>query len=452
MATVNFFLDTRKTEEGFGIIKLRVTHNREQRDYSTKIKVSKPIFDKLKKQGIELDGRVKDYELINFHNLLFAPIDNKFIFADGFILRAKNIIKHLGTNFNFDSFKEKFDNYGRDTLLIDDKTDLIKALNNKCELLKSKGQLSHGTNFGLVAKSLTRFVEYLQINDPNRLKPKKDFILRFKHVDSEFLTDWSFFMRKHGKVSQKKHNGSPIGTTGASETTIGIYSRTLRVIFNDAIEAKIVDPDTYPFGEKRFSPPIGRNIKKALSTEQIDAIKDYIPSPNSLEQRSHDLWLFSYFGNGMNFTDILHLKWKNISENTITFQRKKTIKNSTDITVRINDSMKSVLTRWATERRNDNDFVFPFLNGLQSIEKQTAMIHQIIKVTNQHMNQIGSKLGIKGKINTYEARHSFATRLMRSNAPLVMIKEKLGHKKISTTESYLGSFEKEVEEQYLNLL
>lgn len=33
-----------------------------------------------------------------------------------------------------------------------------------------------------------------------------------------------------------------------------------------------------------------------------------------------------------------------------------------------------------------------------------------------------------------------------------MIKEKLGHKKISTTESYLGSFEKEIEDKYLDKL
>ena len=452
MATVNFFLDTRKTDIGFGIIKLRITHNREQKDYSTKIKISTSTFEKLRKQGNELDGRIKDAEIINFHNLLFASKDDRKIFTDGFILRAKTIINQLGSNFNFDTFKNEFDNYGKGNIIVDEKTDLIKALNDKCESLKAKGQLSHGINFGLVAKSLTRFVDYLKVQDPNRLKPKKNFVLRFNHVDSEFLTDWSFFMREYGKVSQKKVNGVPIGATGATETTIGIYSRTLRVIFNDAIEAKIIDADSYPFGSKRFSPPVGRNIKKALTTNQIDAIKAYTPEPNTLEQRSHDLWLFSYFGNGMNFTDILHLKWQDVTESTILFQRQKTIKNNSEISVRINDTMRAILSRWATERKNDNDFVFPFLNGLNTLEKRTAEVHQIIKVTNQYMNEIGAKLDIKEKLNTYVARHSFATRLMRSNAPLAMIKEKLGHKKIATTESYLGSFEKEVEDKYLDEL
>ena len=134
------------------------------------------------------------------------------------------------------------------------------------------------------------------------------------------------------------------------------------------------------------------------------------------------------------------------------FQRQKTIKSNTDISVRINDAMKGVLDRWANKEKNDKDFVFPFLVGIQSLEKRKAEVHQIIKVTNHYMNEIGKKLEIKEKINTYVARHSFATRMMRSNAPLALIKEKLGHKKIATTESYLGSFEKEIEDKYLDEL
>lgn len=73
----------------------------------------------------------------------------------------------------------------------DVKTDLIKTLHTKCEALKAKGKITHGTNFGLVAKSLIRFVEYLQKEELNRLKPMKNFVLRFNHVHSTFLTDWS---------------------------------------------------------------------------------------------------------------------------------------------------------------------------------------------------------------------------------------------------------------------
>ncbi|RYU94339.1 tyrosine-type recombinase/integrase [Emticicia agri] len=450
MATVNHFLDTRKTDNGFGIIKLRVTHNREQKDYSTKLKIPTTLYDKIKKQGSEIDGRVKDLDLINYHNLLYGTKNNNTIYSDGFIVRAKSIIKKLGNNFNFDTFKHELDNYGKDIILVDERTDILKALIRKSDNLKSRGQITHGTNFGLVAKSFSRFVEYLQNVDPFRLKPKKNFILRFEHIDSDFLNDWSLWMKKYGKSSQKKDGLA----TPASETTIGIYSRTLKIIFNDAIASKIIDKEIYPFGKNEFIPPAGKNIKKALSKSDIDSIKIYQSENGTLEQRSLDLWLFSYFGNGMNFTDILHLKWSNISDNkkVIVFQRQKTKGNPTIISIKINERMWDIINRWGNERKDIDSYIFPMLNDKLSIIERKAIVHQTVKLTNKYMNKIGEKMGIKSDLNTYHARHSFATQMMRNNAPLQMIKEKLGHKRLSTTESYLGSFEEEAENEYIDKL
>ena len=455
MATVTHFLDTRKSIDENGIIKLRITHNRVQRDYSTKIKISPKDYSTLKKWGAERDGRKKEKDLIHFHNLLYASKDvNNNIYEDGFVVRAKTIIKQLGVNFSFDKFKAMYDAYGVD---VEIKTDVISFLNKKCEMLRAKGQISHGNNFGLVAKSLTRFVDYLKQEYPEKLtgyRRNKEFTLEFKHVTSTFLQDWQDWLLVEGKTP-KKATGTP---TGATETTVGIYSRTLRVVFNDAISENIIEVDKYPFGKRGFVIPVGANVKKALSNNQLESIKAYKPEPFTIEERSHDLWLFSYFGNGMNFNDILHLKWENIKETGIYFERRKTMKknksksNDAYIHVRINERMKDIIERLGVKSTNMNDFVFPFLKASDTSERKKAIVHQVIKVTNLHMNKIAEKLGIKEKLNTYEARHSFASRLMRSNAPLMMISQKLGHAKVSTTESYLGSFEKETEDAYLDTL
>ena len=64
------------------------------------------------------------------------------------------------------------------------------------------------------------------------------------------------------------------------------------------------------------------------------------------------------------------------------------------------------------------------------------------------MKRIGEKLELDLKLTTYSARHSFATVLKRSGAPVEFISESLGHKDLRTTENYLDSFEDEVKEQY----
>lgn len=452
MATVNIYLDSRKSIDGKGVLKILVSHNRTPRLYTTQITMLKTDYNKLKAYGSELDRRVKDLDLINLHNLLYAEKDNKKIFVDGYVLRAKKIIKQLGVNFNFDTFKDLFDNYDIEKVVI--KQDVISFLENKCITLKEKGQISHGIVFGLVGKSLSRFVQYLKEEYPNKLtgyKKNKPYTLEFSHITSDFLNDWQDWLLIEGKASQKE-NGTP---TGATITTVGIYSRTLRVAFNEAITQNLIDKSLYPFGRDGFTIPKGRNIKKALSNAQLESIKNYQPEPFSTEQRSHDLWLFSYFGNGMNFEDMLRLTWGNIRETGIYFERNKTKGKSNEdatIHVRINDTMRGVLERQATKRRKDTDLVFPFLNLKDTPERQKATIHQVIKVNNVWMNRIGEKLGIEEKLNTYEARHSFATKLMRSNAPLMMISQKLGHAQISTTENYLGSFEKETEDTFLDML
>lgn len=50
-----------------------------------------------------------------------------------------------------------------------------------------------------------------------------------------------------------------------SKTTIGIYIRSLRAIFNEAAENKIIKKEKcYPFGKRRYQIPTSRNVKNHL--------------------------------------------------------------------------------------------------------------------------------------------------------------------------------------------
>ncbi len=442
MATVNYFLDTRKSESGYGIIKLRIAHDRVQRDYSTKLKVEEKIFEKLKKSGDTLDGRIKEPLLVELHDFLYGHKDDQKIFKDGFLVKAKKVIQELGDNFSFDVFREKYENYGKQKDL-EFETDIIHALNSKAKELKDNGQISHGGTYFLAAKSLSRYAN---------VDKRKSSVIHFVEITPSFLNGWVNHMRKFGKGSKKLKNGVPEHYMPATDTTIAIYSRVIRSICLEAVEKGIVPRESYPFGAKKFSIPESANVKKALSDEHLELLKNYKPETLTLKERSHDLWLFSYFGSGMNFTDILNLKWKNMKEGDLSFIRQKTKRKPVIINVKINKFMFEVIERHCNPNKGNNNYIFPFLEGVADVARKKAITNQVIKVTNDYMNQIGSELGIDAKINSYEARHSFATKMMRMEAPLKMIQEKLGHKKLSTTEQYLGSFSKDVENDFLDKL
>ena len=94
---------------------------------------------------------------------------------------------------------------------------------------------------------------------------------------------------------------------GNSITTIGIYLRALRAIYNNAIVEVEVNAELYPFGKRRYQIPSGRNLKNALTLAEIDKIFSYEPA-TEYEGRARDLWVFSHLCNGINVKDIALLK------------------------------------------------------------------------------------------------------------------------------------------------
>jgi integrase len=241
-----------------------------------------------------------------------------------------------------------------------------------------------------------------------------------------------------------------------SKTTVGIYLRPLRAIFNEAHEAGIIKKERhYPFGKRKYRIPSSRNIKKALDLSDIQKIFDYkCDCPN--EEMARDYWLFSYFGNGMNPKDIANLRYKNIDGDYLTFERAKT-ENSLrgdpkPITVYLTDDMREIIEKWGSKTTGPNDYLFPVLeHGLTPL-RQYELVQNFVGFINERMRRILKNIGIHKKATTYVARHTFSTVLKRSGASTEFIQEALGHTDLKTTENYLDSFDKETKKEYAKRL
>ena len=89
-----------------------------------------------------------------------------------------------------------------------------------------------------------------------------------------------------------------------SLTTVGIYLRNVRAIFNQAIKDGFIDKKFYPFND--YIIPSEESRKKALNLSHMAKLKAYSPLPN--EEFYIGLWWFSFYGSGMNLKNILGLK------------------------------------------------------------------------------------------------------------------------------------------------
>jgi len=240
---------------------------------------------------------------------------------------------------------------------------------------------------------------------------------------------------------------------GKSYTTIGMYIRGLRTVFNEAIKSGIIRASLYPFGKEKYDIPFGEGRKLALTLQQI---KEVISFSDGLEATEHyrDLWFFSYLCNGINIIDLLKLKFENIENGELSFYRTKTIntsKKKTKIQVIITPEMKQIITKWGNKEKNSNNYVFPFLKGNETPEDLKRITADVTKRINHKMAYISKELNLP-HISTYTASYSFASVLKRSGANIAYISDSLGHNDLKTTENYLASFEREEREKNARLL
>jgi len=223
--------------------------------------------------------------------------------------------------------------------------------------------------------------------------------------------------------------------------TIGMYIRGIRAIVNAAKEKGILKDSDYPFGKNKYEIPTGEGRKLALTVQQIGTIMNYTDG-NPVTEKYRDLWVFSYLGNGMNFTDMLRLKYSDIIDGDIVWFRQKTLhtnRHKKPIQAYLTPEMQAIINRWGVVATGDN-YIFPYLTDEMDPKRQMQVVADIVRRVNRKMKYIGVQTKT-GTISTYTARHSFATVLKRSGANVAFISESLGHSDLKTTENYLASFE-----------
>lgn len=240
-------------------------------------------------------------------------------------------------------------------------------------------------------------------------------------------------------------------SAGHSVNTVGIYLRSLRVALNIAKEKGFLSLDDYPFGNKRYVIRAKRTKKKALPPDIKDKILNFKPTTEA-QQKAWDYTMFSFFANGMNFTDMAYLTREQIKENEFTFIRRKirnTVQEQKEIVVVLSPMLKDILRR---RTKVGSYYIFGVITPDMDAEQQKSKIRDWISNTNRRMNGIVKAIGYEGKITTYYWRHTFTTMLLNSGIPITKVKDSLGHTRITTTEVYAEDLDIDTSKTFHNIL
>lgn len=299
-----------------------------------------------------------------------------------------------------------------------------KYLETIIKTLISENKIGNATHYQSLLNSLHKFTKLAQI--------------LFVDIDVIFLNRYEAHLRKKGNRGN----------------TINIKMRTLRATYNKAIKDNLIKAEYYPFNDYNVAKLKENTLKRAISKENILKIIDF--DVNSISKRpwsslqlSKDLFLFSYFGRGINMIDMAYLKKENIINDRIIYERHKTKKL---INFQLQPLAIEIIKKY---EKCDDKYLFPILDEVVniSLEQQYRRVKKVTYVANKNLKKIGEALNIPTNLTTYVARHSYATVLKRSGVSTSIISESLGHSSEKITQIYLDSFENsQIDEAMKNLL
>jgi integrase len=366
-------------KEGECAISICVTYQRQKKYYPAGIDLTAKSFDRIMTAKRRSEADKATY--------------NKIHAAES---KASNIAEKLHP-FTFERFEK---------LYVENREaagTLAAAFDNYIAELRSQDRISTAVFYTCSKVSIENFKERMLLS----------------HVTVKFIKEYETWMTGRGR----------------STTSIGMYLRALRAIIKRAIKDDDFD-QPYPFAN--YEIPTGAGNKRWLSDDDIYRLYNY----TGVFQRAKDFWFFSFFGCGMNFKDIVNLKYSNIDldKNVVSYYRSKTIwtkKKKEKIQIDYTEDMKRIVEEYGTGKDGEN-FVFPILQKGITPEREMQLKDQFIHVINNDLKEIAKELKIK-PFSTYSCRHSWATVQQNEGLNVGAISKMLGHANSSTTAAYLGS-------------
>lgn len=406
---ISIFLDTRR--------------GKENKTYPLKLRVYNKFNKKVKLYSLNIDLTEEEYKSV------WLNPTNKSLRGKNKELRLKlqaietraNEEAEQMTVFDFAKFETKLFRKSSDKNSV--KYHFEKAIIEKLK----ENNLGTAESYKYAFKSLGEF----------SLKQKKRTIekLTFDAITVNWLNEYERFMLNKNK----------------SITTISIYTRTLRAVFNNAIRESDISEDIYPFGtrkEGKYQISKTKKVKKALNSEQLKTLFN-AEVISEQEQLAKDFWFFSYACNGINFKDIALLKCSDIRNDSFTYFRAKTFGKSvekTPITVYLNDFSKSVIEKYGST--NKNGYVFTIIQLKEDSTEQFKKVKNFTRLVNDYIKRIAMRCELPNDISTYWARHSFASNSIRKGVSMEFISEALNHSNLSVTKNYFAGFEDEAKKEF----
>ncbi len=236
---------------------------------------------------------------------------------------------------------------------------------------------------------------------------------------------------------------------GSSRNTIAMSMKFISKILGDIYRQYELDETANPFRKIKFH--FEPSSRQYLLAEEVAAIRDLPLKAGGVLDQARDIFIFECYS-GLRISDILTLRWENITADGISVRMRKTGKV---ISVPLQRNVQEILARRARLRDGygnvsrckgpdcgvcgSGGIVFGYLkfdSANPGSKELTKAIGAATASINRSLKTITAMAGLSKPISTHIGRHSFATMLLTSGIDLPVIQELMGHHDVKVTQIY----------------
>lgn len=247
----------------------------------------------------------------------------------------------------------------------------------------------------------------------------------------------------------KQYENFLLNNIGNNRNTTTVNMKALAKLVRDIYKNYDLDETSNPFRKIKFKRE--QTDRVYLEVEEVQKILKLRFKRHSPLYDAREIFLFECF-TGIRISDILTLKWKNVTDEEITICMRKTDKQ---LSIPQQKVVKSILNSRRLILENNGEhlfrekYVFNILKvDIEKVSAEVALnaISSATAVINKRLKRIAEKAGIMKNLSTHVARHSFATMLLTNDIGLSVIRDLLGHGDVRVTQTYAKVISKKKEE------
>ena len=235
----------------------------------------------------------------------------------------------------------------------------------------------------------------------SRLSQYRTLNIRLDEIDLAFLRDFELFLRRIGNANN------------SIATKFAIF----KAAYNKALAEEQFVMKSNPFSKFKVGSLWTKTRKRAITKEDVQKLMELKIEPShQTEYRdfARDVFLFSYFTAGINFTDISSLRYCDIVNGRISYSRNKTQKL---LSFRLMPRALEIIEKYSRSVHSSDDYIFPILDRRIHVTPQQIFnrTHKTLRKVNRELKVLGEMIGLQIPLTTYLARHNHLTLSLETN-------------------------------------